>query len=124
VKRYPRAITYGLIAIVAIQIVASLILSLLLRFTPLTEQSLQWVIVAISFIALFVGGVIAGGKGKESGWILGGVTGLLYTIIIFLIQFLGFDSSFDANQLLTHALYLLTAMLGGMIGVNLGGKKK
>lgn len=121
-NRAAKAVFYGLVFIFAIIFIVGLILSFILRFSNVTEQSLQWTTAIITFIALFIGGFIAGGKGKESGWILGGITGLSFVIIVLLIQYLGFNASIELTQLLYHLAYIVTAALGGIIGVNVSNK--
>jgi putative membrane protein (TIGR04086 family) len=64
---------------------------------------------------------MSGGKGKTKGWMLGGSTGILYTLFVFLFQYLGLDSSPSSEQLIYHGCYILTAMMGGVLGVNLSG---
>lgn len=113
------AMVYGVIAIFTIVIVSSLLLSLLLRFTSVQESSLTWVILGVSFIALFAGGFVSGGKGKERGWLIGGGTGVLYSIIVFLVQFLGYDATFSTEQLMYHVGFLAAAIIGGIFGVNM-----
>jgi putative membrane protein (TIGR04086 family) len=83
----------------------------------------QYVVTAISFVSLFIGGLISGGKGKQKGWLLGGLTGIIYSIIIFLFQFLGFDKLFDMQQIIYHTCYMLTAIMGGILGVNMSTNK-
>ncbi|MCH1626537.1 TIGR04086 family membrane protein [Fredinandcohnia quinoae] len=113
------AIFYGVIAIFIIVILFSLLFSLLLKFTSVQESSLSWVILASSFIALFIGGFVSGGKGKEKGWLIGGGTGLLYSVIVFLIQYLGYDATFTAEQAMYHLGFLAIAIIGGIFGVNM-----
>lgn len=120
-KRLGLAIMYGLITVFMFAIAISLLFSLLLRFTSLQETSVAWIIVALSFITLFIGGFVSGGKGKEKGWLLGGATGGAYTLVIFLFQYLGNDSLFNLHQMLFHLGFIGTAALGGIIGVNLSG---
>lgn len=83
------------------------------------EHSIQYVLTGITFLAMFVGGFISGGKGKAKGWLLGGVTGLVFTISILLFQFLGHDSLFNLKELIYHLCFIVTAMMGGILGVNL-----
>ncbi|MTH52553.1 TIGR04086 family membrane protein [Bacillus mangrovi] len=118
-KKWGKAILSGIVTVFAVMLVLSLIFSLLLKFTGITERSIQWMILALSFINLFIGGFIAGGKGKEKGWLLGGLTALSFTLIILLFQFLGLGSALNPMQLLFHAGFMGMAMLGGMIGVNM-----
>ncbi|WP_238533136.1 TIGR04086 family membrane protein [Bacillus methanolicus] len=105
-------------------IISSFIFSLILRFTSAQESGIEMIVTIISFISLFIGGFISGGKGKQKGWLLGGLTGLLYSIIVFLFQFLGFDSLFTWKQLIYHVCYVLVAMMGGILGVNLSSKSR
>ncbi|PMC39799.1 TIGR04086 family membrane protein [Bacillus sp. UMB0899] len=99
-------------------LVTSLIFSLLLKFTSLTESSITWLILGLSILALFIGGFVAGGNGKEKGWLIGGITALLFSLIILLFKFLGHGQIFSMEELMYHGGFLLVAMLGGIFGVN------
>lgn len=116
------ALAYGWIAVLAIMLVASFILSLLLRFTSLGSSTLGWASIVISFLALFIGGLIAGLKGKENGWILGAGTGVGFIVFVLLYQYLGYNSGFSTSQLIHHGGFLLAALVGGMFGVNLSSE--
>ncbi|WP_331457051.1 TIGR04086 family membrane protein [Bacillus sp. FJAT-27245] len=119
-----RGIVYGLIFIFAFAVVSSLIFSLILRFTSVRELSVEHIITAMSFIGLFGGGFLAGGKAGERGWLLGGMTGLLYSLIVFLFQYLGYDKLFDGQQIVYHICYILISMMGGILGVNIASPKR
>lgn len=109
---------YGVITILVIILSVSFIISLLLRFTNLTESSFSWVIIIFTFIALLVGGFVSGGKSKQKGWMVGAGTGLFYSLLVFLVQYLGYNTTFTMEQYLFHAGFLLTAVIGGIVGVN------
>ncbi|WP_421380126.1 TIGR04086 family membrane protein [Bacillus salacetis] len=117
------AILYGTGTILVIAIAASLIFALMLRFTSLEESSISLAVTVISFLALFIGGFMSGGKGKEKGLVLGGLTGLLFSIGVFLFQYLGYDSLFSMKQVVYHACFIVTCMMGGILGVNVSGGK-
>ncbi|WML47410.1 TIGR04086 family membrane protein [Neobacillus sp. PS3-34] len=110
---------YGLIFIFVFAVASSLIFSLILRFTSVREISLQYIVTAVSFIGLFGGGFLSGGKGKQKGWLVGGLTGLMYSVIVFLFQYLGYDRLFSGEQIVYHVCYILIAMMGGILGVNI-----
>lgn len=120
-RKFGSAILYGTTTIFVFAAIFSLIFSLILRFTSLTESSLSYLILVLSFISIFIGGVISGGKGKKQGMILGGGTGLLYTLIIFLFQYLGHDAMFTTREYIQSLCYIVTSMMGGILGVNLSG---
>lgn len=123
-KSLGSAVLYGTLAIFILAIISSLIFAFLLRFTSLQESSVKYIITAISFLSIFMGGFISGGKGKQKGWMLGALTGLIYSLIIFLYQFLGMDSIFNVEQVIYHICYILIAMMGGILGVNIHGKSR
>ncbi|MEH7744570.1 TIGR04086 family membrane protein [Neobacillus drentensis] len=118
-KSFGTSILYGLIFILVFAVISSLIFAFILRFTSAREVSLQYVITALSFIGLFGGGFLSGGKRKEKGWLIGGVTGIIYSVIVFLFQYLGYDRLFNAEQVVYHTCYTLIAMMGGILGVNI-----
>ncbi|WP_083402055.1 TIGR04086 family membrane protein [Bacillus sp. MUM 116] len=118
-KSFGTSVLYGLIFIFVFAAISSLIVSLILKFTYTREASLQYIITALSFIALFGGGFLSGGKRKEKGWLIGGVTGLIYSLIVFLFQYLGYDKLFTFDQIIYHTCYTLIAMMGGILGVNI-----
>ncbi|WP_338473263.1 TIGR04086 family membrane protein [Niallia sp. XMNu-256] len=123
-KKLGSAVLYGTMTIFIFAIISSLIFAFILRFTSLQESSVQYVITAISFVSLFIGGFIAGGKGKQKGWLLGGLTGVIYTIIIFLYQFLGLESLFSIEQIIYYICYILICMMGAILGVNMSDKSR
>jgi putative membrane protein (TIGR04086 family) len=110
---------YGLLFIFLFGIVSSVIFALILRFTSVREVSLQYIVTAVSFIALFGGGFLSGGKRKQKGWLIGGLTGLIYSVVVFLFQYLGYDRLFNVEQVIYHICYTLIAMMGGILGVNI-----
>ncbi|GAA0295082.1 putative membrane protein (TIGR04086 family) [Gracilibacillus halotolerans] len=112
---------YGWVSILAVILLASLILSLLLRFTSLGESTLNLVTLLLSFLALFVGGFVAGMKAKKRGLIIGLSTGLCFTLFVFCYRYLGLNTGFQLADFVNHGAYLLLAMLGAIFGVNLSG---
>ncbi len=113
----------GVATILVAIIISSLILSLLLRFTSLTESSLKWVTTGLSFLSLFIGGFLSGKKGKEKGIMLGSGTALLFSLLVFLVQYLGYQTTFTSMQYMYHGIFLLLCMLGAIMGVNFSSHK-
>ncbi|MFK2824492.1 TIGR04086 family membrane protein [Bacillus sp. B190/17] len=122
-KPFSYGIMYGTAVIFAFAAVCSLIFSLILRFSSLTESSLLLSITIASFLVLFIGGFISGKLSGNKGWLSGGAAGLLYSIIMMLYQYLGHDSVFQWEQLVYHLCFIITAMMGGVLGVNVSSKK-
>lgn len=122
-KLWITPILYGLIAVVGTLLASSFMLSLLLHFTALSETAIHWFLLPITLITLFAGGFIAGLKSGTKGWYVGGVTGLAFLLLVWLISFLGFDTAFRLQNLLIYSSYLLSSVIGGVIGVNMSPKK-
>ncbi|GAE25931.1 hypothetical protein JCM9140_1954 [Halalkalibacter wakoensis JCM 9140] len=117
------AVLFGLTTILVIALSFSLVVSMILSFTSLTEHSVKWVITAVAFVSMFLGGIISGAKAKEKGWIAGACTAILFSLLTFFIQYLGYNTTFTNEQYLYHAGYLLAAAIGGIIGVNVSSNK-
>ncbi len=117
-KEHITALLYGWIVILGLMLIASAILALLLRFTSFNDPLLSWITLSIGLISLFIGGLVAGVKGKAKGWIIGSMIGIGFTCFIFLVQYLGYKQSFSLEQLLYHFGYILAAIVGGIFGVN------
>ncbi|AMX82775.1 hypothetical protein GS3922_03265 [Geobacillus subterraneus] len=123
-SRLGNALVYGVATIFVLAALVSFVFSLLLKWTDIHESSLTWVIFAVSVISMFIGGIVAGGKSQEKGWLAGGLTSLLFTALIFLFQFLGIEKPFTAEQWLYHLVFFVAAALGGIVGVNLSPARR
>lgn len=109
---------YGWVVILCLIFVFSLFLTFLIRFTTISEKNITFITLLVGIIALFAGGLIAGIKGKGKGLIIGGLTGIGFTLFIFLIQYLGYDQIFSMKQTIHHLIYFIAAAIGGIVGVN------
>ncbi|WP_244865184.1 TIGR04086 family membrane protein [Xylanibacillus composti] len=109
----------GLLYAFATMILCTLLVSLLLVFTSMREQSLSLYVYLIHGAALLCGGLTAGKRSGFKGWYFGGVTGLLYALLIVLVSFLGFDAGWSIHTGILAVMSFLIGAVGGMIGVNL-----
>lgn len=116
-------ILYGWTFILGLILLASIVLALLLKFTELNEPTLSTITLIIGLIALFIGGFIAGIKGKAKGWMIGAVVGLGFSLFIFVIQYLGYQESFTLLQTFHHMGFFIVALIGGIFGVNFVNQK-
>lgn len=119
-----RPILSGIITIIIILLVSSFILSILVHFTSVSERSVEWLMLPLTMLTLFIGGMMAGSKSGEKGWYVGGLTGLIFVVISWLLTFLGFNTAIELQQFLLYLGYLVLATLGGMFGVNLSSQRK
>ncbi|WP_047151233.1 TIGR04086 family membrane protein [Aneurinibacillus tyrosinisolvens] len=98
--------------------IGSLIASLLLAFTGVTEASLPKLVYIVNALALFIGGFVSGRRGQEKGWYYGGMTGIMYYVFLLLLGFLGFNSQLGMHNVYYLLLSFVISALGGIIGVN------
>lgn len=113
------SIGWGLFVATLLVFAGSLLTATVLRFTSVSEQTLSYWTYGTSVIALLIGGFVSGRHSGQRGWYYGGMTGLLYGTLIWIIGFLGFDASFNAATLWFLVMAFLCAALGGILGVNL-----
>src|SRR5699024_11316890 len=109
-KKMSMSIMYGVSLIFILGACISLFFSLIFQFTNTEEMAVQTVTTILSYIVVFIGGIVCGGKGKSKGWLIGGLTGTTYALIIFLFQYLGFNQLFTWEQALYYGCYIITAM--------------
>lgn len=95
-----------------------IVLSMFLAWTDMKEQSLSSWVYFIHAIASAAGGMASGKRAVNKGWYHGGLAGFIYSIIIVLAGFLGFDAALDAQTLAMLTLSFACGALGGMVGVN------
>ena len=117
-NRYFLSICIGWIVSFGLIIIGSLIIALFLKMSSLNEPTLSWITLILGFISLFIGGIVSGVKGKTKGWLIGCILGIGFTVMVFLIQYLGYKEPFSIMQSLHHLGYIVAAIFGGIVGVN------
>src|SRR5690625_2513585 len=113
------AISYGWITICTLILLFSFFTTLIIRFAILSELTLTYITFCFGLIALFIGGLIAGVKGKGKGWIIGAATGIGFTMFTFLLQYFRWNELFSFQQLIYHSSFIITAITGSIVGVNI-----
>ncbi|GGE27272.1 hypothetical protein GCM10011571_31850 [Marinithermofilum abyssi] len=110
----------GVTLILAVVLAGSVITALLLRFSTISESTLPYFTYGINAAALLSGGWVSGRKAGRRGWLYGGLTGLVYVLLIFIIGFLAFDTAMRVQPALLLICATSLSALGGVFGVNTG----
>lgn len=121
-KNSIRIIKGSLFAVIASAILL-LIFAVLLCYTNLSENTMLPVILVITGISILIGSMISTRKIRKNGILNGGMVGLIYIIILYLISSLflaGFSLTF--NSFIMLVVGIVTGMIGGIIGVNTNRK--
>ncbi|SHE46979.1 putative membrane protein, TIGR04086 family [Seinonella peptonophila] len=108
----------GQLIIWGILLASSLIVTCLLRFTPLSEKTLPSIAYIVNVISLFLGGYFSGKAAGTRGWLFGGLQGLIYATVLILIAFLAFDTVTQLHPTLLCIWGFVLSALGGILGVN------
>lgn len=96
------------------------IYSIILACTNVSEETIPTAVFVIGILSVFISSSISAIKIKENGMKNGGLMGLLYIGIIYLLGSLtstGFELS--SYAIATIIFNILLGMVGGIIGVNL-----
>jgi len=112
----------GIITTLCLVLAGSLVTSLFLQFSSISENSMPYFTYTVNGISLLVGGYLAGKKGGQKGWYFGGLTGVTYFLVIVLIGFLAFDVAPMLNSLIYLAFSFVVGAIGGIVGVNMAKK--
>ena len=74
--------------------IGAFILSLFLWMSGMREQDLSLYTYVVHGLSLLVGGFVAGKSSGEKGWYYGGITGIVYGLLVLLIGFLALDAPY------------------------------
>lgn len=116
-----KSILKGTVIALITTIILFLIFSLILTYTNISESTIFPVIVVTTGISILIGSFLGNIKIRKNGLLNGGIVGLIYMLILYFVSscFIG-DFSLNINSIILIIAAILTGMLGGIIGVNMG----
>ncbi|MGH0923931.1 TIGR04086 family membrane protein [Bacillus pacificus] len=118
-KKLSTAIGFGIVILLILATVTSMIMALVLKFTDMNEGTLAVTIFILALLSMLISGFTAGKKAQGKGWLVGFTTGLTFTILVFLVNYLGFSQTLSNSQLLYQLALMGASTLGGIFGVNM-----
>lgn len=108
----------GLVYSFTMMTIGTVVTSLFLLLTSAQESSLPTLTTIIHAVSLFIGGWVSGKRAGSRGWYHGGMVGMFYFILIFLVGFLAFDAGLNLQSLKLLSILFAAGALGGILGVN------
>jgi putative membrane protein (TIGR04086 family) len=108
----------GILSTMSLVLLGSLLTTLLLQFSSISETSMPYFTYTINGFSLFIGGLLAGRKGGHRGWYYGGLTGIFYFLVIATIGFLAFNVNPQVSSLVYLTISFMIGAVGGIFGVN------
>jgi putative membrane protein (TIGR04086 family) len=94
-----------------------IVISFFVSVTGLTEIAARWIMAAGGVIAVLAGSCQTGKRMGRLGWLNGGITGLIYAVILLILAML-LDMGLTARSLITLAAGFTLGAAGGVLGVN------
>ena len=110
----------GIIISFALTLISVFIFSIVLTYTNIPESTIFPVIVFITALSILVGSSISTIKIHKNGILNGGIIGIVYILILYLISSItstGFALNIQSIILMISAT--IAGMLGGIVGVNI-----
>ena len=100
-------------------IIALTIFAVLLTYTDLSENTIKPVIITVTGISILIGSSIGTRKLRKNGLMTGGIIGVSYILIIYLISSV-MNSNFALSliSVIMMGVGIIGGILGGIIGVN------
>ena len=109
----------GIILALALSVILLFIAALVLYFTAASEKITPYLVFGISLVAIITGSSYSGRKIGSKGWLYGGITGLVFVVLMLVIGLFVLDGvSFGWNWLTKLFLGFMFGTAGGMWGVN------
>ena len=110
----------GLLVCYIVTIVFILIFSALLTYTKVKENSIPMLNTITMISSISLGAIYSTIKIKEKGWLHGGIVGILYYVVLLILNYT-FAKPFtmDIYSMSKLLISLGAGGIGGMIGINL-----
>ena len=119
-KKIISKITIGVVISLISTIIMLLIYAIVLINTDIQETTIKTVIIVISVISLLIGSTISNFKNRKNGLVSGGMIGIMYMSIIYIISgILNYNFSFNVQIFFRILVCAAIGILGGIIGINM-----
>lgn len=114
----------GLAISVIFSLVAIFIFAIIISYTNFSENGVAPVMIGIVGLSILIGTAVSTWKLTKNGILNGGLVGLLYMLILYLVSSsLGTGFALNTNAIIMMLLGIIAGMIGGIIGVNSGNRK-
>lgn len=114
------AILKGVVIAFILTLVLVFIYAVILTYTNIPESTIFPVVLFVTALSILIGSSVSTIKIKKNGIINGGLIGLIYILLLYLISsFVSTGFGMNGASLAIIGASILGGMLGGIVGVNI-----
>lgn len=118
-NKFIKKIFKGVLISLVVSFVLLAIFAIVLTYTSVSENTIVPVIIVVTGISILVGTILESRKIVKNGIGLGGIIGLVYVLILYIISsLLNADFSINMQSFILILVAIFSGMIGGIIGVN------
>ncbi len=118
-NKFIKKIFKGVLISLVVSFVLLAIFAIVLTYTSVSENTIVPVIIVVTGISILVGTILESRKIVKNGIWLGGIIGLVYVLILYIISsLLNADFSINTQSFILILVAIFSGMIGGIIGVN------
>ena len=118
-NKFIKKIFKGVLISLVVSFVLLAIFAIVLTYTSVSENTIVPVIIVVTGISILVGTILESRKIVKNGIGLGGIIGLVYVLILYIISsLLNADFSINTQSFILILVAIFSGMIGGLIGVN------
>jgi len=118
-NKFIKKIFKGVLISLVVSFVLLAIFAIVLTYTSVSENTIVPVIIVVTGISILVGTILESRKIVKNGIGLGGIIGLVYVLILYIISsLLNADFSINTQSFILILVAIFSGMIGGIIGVN------
>ena len=115
----------GLLVALGFTLLVFFLVALLLTYTRLSENAIPFITTVTMAVSVVLAGCFSARQKKTRGLLNGGLTGVCYALLLYLISLLISGSFYLSPYILVLlAIGIFGGAFGGILGVNLTGKRK
>ena len=102
-----------------ISVACLIIFSLILTYTNISETMIEPITIAITGVSILLGSFVGNMKIRKNGLLNGGLIGIAYLLILYLVSsLLNWSFGLDIQSIIMIAIGIVFGILGGVLGVN------
>ena len=93
--------------------------AVIITYTNFPDKFIPPLVITFTVISIALAGIMTAKKCFSKGWLSGGLTGLIYMLLLYCIGSLMFRSfNFDGRVITMLLIGVFSGMFGGIVGIN------